>query len=293
MYQNILFPIDETTETSAILHHASEIAHWSDATIQLLFVANTARDSVTLVDNEVVDALEQQGQDVVSEAGETLETLGVEYGTDVVQGNPAPTIVEYAEQYDYDLIVMPTHARQGITRRIMGSVTEKVVRLSKVPVLTARMVSDDELTFPYERILLPTDGSRSAKHAATHGLELAAATDAEVHLLSVINDSSLGPDVRSMVSGSESEKVATEVMDDTVSRASELGVSSVVEHIEHGSPSEKILSSIDEYDIQAVVMGTTGKSGVDRILLGSVAEETVRNAPVPVITVAPTEETSD
>ncbi|WP_197409735.1 universal stress protein, partial [Haloferax profundi] len=155
MYERILFPVDETTESSAILHHASEIAHWSDGMVQLLYVANTARDSVTLVDNEVVDALERQGEDTVAEAGEILDTLGVEYGTDVVQGNPAPTIAEYATKYGYDLVVMPTHARHGITRRILGSVTEKVVRLSEVPVLTARMVDDDELTFPYDEILVP------------------------------------------------------------------------------------------------------------------------------------------
>ncbi|KAB1189891.1 universal stress protein [Haloferax sp. MBLA0076] len=287
MYERILFPVDETTESSAILHHASEIAHWSDGMVQLLYVANTARDSVTLVDNEVVDALERQGENTVAEAGKILDTLGVEYGTDVVQGNPAPTIAEYAQKYSYDLVVMPTHARHGITRRLLGSVTEKVVRLSEVPVLTARMVDDDELSFPYDEILVPTDGSQSAKPAAKHGLDLAAALDATVHVLSVVDDSSLGPDVRSMMSGDEYEQAATDAIESVASDARGLGVSNVVEHVEHGDPSDQILTFVEEHDVDAVVMGTTGRSGVDRILLGSVAEKTVRNAPVPVITVAP------
>lgn len=46
------------------------------------------------------------------------------------QGNPAPTIVEYAERYEHDLIVMPTHGREGVSRYLIGSVSEKIVRLS-------------------------------------------------------------------------------------------------------------------------------------------------------------------
>lgn len=287
MYEKILFPVDDATESSAILHHVSEIAHWADGTVQLLFVANTARDSVTLVDTQVVDALVRQGETVVGEAGETLDSLGVDYGTDVVQGNPASTIVEYAENYDYDLVVMPTHARQGLSRRILGSVTEKVVRLSSRPVLTARIEDTEGLQFPYDSILVPTDGSRSAARAAEHGLELAAATDATLHVLSVVDDTSLGPDVRSMLSGDEYEKAAADAIERVVEQAAERGISDVVEHVEHGTPSEEITAAIDEFDVDAVVMGTTGKGGVDRILLGSVAEKTVRNAPVPVITVAP------
>ncbi|WP_416841640.1 universal stress protein [Haloferax sp. DFSO52] len=293
MYEKILFPIDEATESSAILHHVSEIAHWADGTVQLLFVANTARDSVTLVDDTVVDALVNQGELVVNEAGKTLESLGVDFGTDVVQGNPAPTIAEYAEQYDYDLIVLPTHARQGLSRRILGSITEKVVRLSSRPVLTARLTDTDRLTYPYERILVPTDGSLSAKRAAEHGIQLAAATDATVHVLGVVDDSALGPDVRSMLSGSEYEQAVSTGIETVTSLAEEHGVSDVVEHLEHGKPSEQILETVEDNDIDAVVMGTTGKSGVDRILLGSVAAKTVRTAPVPVITVGPGQDASE
>ena len=124
---------------AAALHHAAEIAHWADATIQVLYVADTARDSVTVVEGHVVDTLVQQGEDIVSEAAKTLDTLGVSYTTDVVQGNPAPTIVDYAERYDHDLVAMATHARTGVRRYLLGSVTEKVVRTSDVPVLTVRM----------------------------------------------------------------------------------------------------------------------------------------------------------
>jgi len=286
MYENVLLPFDGSDGAAEVLHHASEIAHWADATLEVLYVADTTRDSVTVVEGRTVDALEQQGEDVVDEAAKTLDTLGVAYDTDVVQGNPAPTIVDYAERYDQDLIVMPTHGREGLSRYLVGSVTEKVVRLSSVPVLTVRMRPDETLVFPYEDVLVPTDGSPAATYAADHVLSLAASLDATVHVLSVVDDSVLGLDVRSTVSGEESERVATEAVEEVVSQAEARGVTDTVGSVERGSPVEEILDYIDSNDVHVVGLGTTGRTGTDRILLGSVAEKTVRAAPVPVMTVA-------
>ncbi|WP_276260685.1 universal stress protein [Haloglomus litoreum] len=286
MYDTILLPFDGSEGAAEALHHAGEIAHWADATIQVLYVADTARDSVTVVEGRTVDALVREGESVVEEAAKTLDTLGVECETDVVQGNPAPTIAEYAERYEQDLVVMPTHGREGLSRYLIGSVAEKVVRLCSVPVLSVRMQEDETLTFPYERILVPTDGSDAAMYAAEHTLSLAAALDATVHVCSVVDDAALGLDVRSARAGAEDETAATEAVEAVVSAARERGVPETVTHVEHGTPVEGILDCIEANDVHAVGMGTTGRRGTDRILLGSVAEKTVRSAPVPVLTVA-------
>lgn len=147
------------------------------------------------------------------------------------------------------------------------------------------MQPDEQLVFPYKNILIPTDGSPGATNAANHGLSLASALDATVHILSVVDDTPLGLDVRSMVSGEAGEAAATEAVDDLVAEAETQGITDTVRRIEHGVPIEEILDYVDLNDIDAVVMGTTGRRGTDRILLGSVAEKTVRSAPVPVITV--------
>ncbi|UPM44725.1 universal stress protein [Halocatena salina] len=286
MYENILLPFDGSEGAAEALHHASEFTHWADATIQVLYVADTTRHSVTTVDGHTVDGLVQRGEEIVDEAAKTLDTLGVSYDTDIVQGNPAPTIVEYAERYDQDLVVMPTHGREGISRYLIGSVSEKVVRLSSVPVLTVHLQADETIVFPYENILIPTDGSSAAMYATEHLVELAASLDATVHVLSVVDDSALGPDIRSTISGQESEQAATDAVDTVVSEAETRGVANTVGYIEHGTPVEEILDCIESNDIHAVGMGTTGKRSTERILLGSVAEKTVRSVPVPVMTVA-------
>ncbi len=57
MYDDILLPVDGSEEAAATLHHVAELANWADATVHVLYVADTTRDSVTVVDGQVVDAL--------------------------------------------------------------------------------------------------------------------------------------------------------------------------------------------------------------------------------------------
>lgn len=282
MYEDILLPYDGSNGASAVLHHASEIAHWADATVHVLFVADTTRDSVTVVEGRTVDTLVRQGEDVIEEATATLETLGVDYTSTVRQGNPAPTIGEYADETDQDLIVLPTQGREGLSGHLIGSVTEKVVRLSSIPVLAARMQPDERLAFPYEDVLIPTDGSFGATAAVQHGLSLASTLDATVHALSVTDDTSLLPDFGD---DEVDDAAATEAIDDLVSAADDYDVPETVRHVEQGDPAERIREYVEVNDVDVVVMGTTGHRGTDRILLGSVAEKTLRSVPVPVITV--------
>ena len=284
MYEDILFPYDGSDGAAAVLHHASELAQWAGATLHVLYVADTTRESVVVVEDRVVDALERQGDDIVAEAAETLDSLDTRYRTDVVQGNPAPTIVEYAAQYDHDLVVMPTHARAGLSRYLIGSVTEKVVRLSPTPVLTARMNPDEQLHFPYENLLIPTDGSEAAMAAAREGLSFADALDATVHVVSAVEDDSQVLDVLDGTADANSEKAAADAVDEVAAAAAGRGLTTA-RHVEHGPPVEVLLDCIERENVDAVVMGTTGRRGTDRILLGSVTEKTVRSAPIPVLTV--------
>lgn len=284
MYENILLPFDGSQGAKSALTHAGELADWAEANITLLYVADTTQHSVTVVEGEVVDVLVGKGEDIVAEGSNIVDGLGISHDTDVVQGNPPQTIVEYAERYEYDLIVMPTHGREGISRYLLGSVSEKVIRLSPTPVLTTRMQPDERHQFPYQNILIPTDGSPGAERAGKHGLSLAESLDATVHVLSVVEDTALGADVRSVIADQDLEKAAKAAVDDLVSEAESREITETVTHIHTGNPVEQILQYIDANDIHVVVMGATGRRGTDRILLGSVAEKTVRSAPVPVLT---------
>jgi nucleotide-binding universal stress UspA family protein len=137
MYETILVPTDGSSQSDAALDHAVTLARHHDATIHILYVADTNRDSLTAQGGEVVDALELEGDRITSEAVERVEP-GVDVVDTVEAGDPVETILDYATSVGADLVVMGTHGRRGLDRYLLGSTTERVVRLSSIPVLTVR-----------------------------------------------------------------------------------------------------------------------------------------------------------
>lgn len=287
MYERILLPVDERTVESEVLHHVGELAHWADARVTVLNVADTTRDSVTLSGTDVVDTLVESGDRVVDEVSDVLDSLGVDNETVVLQGAPAPTIAEYADENGFDLVVMPTRGRAGLARYLLGSVTEKVVRLASTPVMTVRMRGDEAVSLPFEHVLVATDGSEAAARAANHGIDLAAAADATLHVLTVTTDVSALEALAEDASETGGARAGREIVADVVADAEARGLTGVRTHVVHdGDPYEEIVAAVDRGDADVVVMGTTGRRGVDRILLGSVAGKTLQTATVPVVTVA-------
>lgn len=284
MYDRILFPTDGSEGANAVFDHVLELAADHGATIHILYVADTTHDSVTRIGDEVVDVLEHEGEQVADEIAERAMDRHVTTVTDVLQGRVPETIVTYAEEHDVDLIAMPTHGRTGLERVILGSVTERVIRTGTVPVLTLRPETDRS-NYPYENVLVPTDGSDAARKALERAVDIVTATGATLHLLSVVNVGALDLDHGSLQIDALQDS-ADEILEEASAVAEESGVDSIVTTSEvGGSVFRTIQAYVDEADIDLVVMGTQGRTGLDRFLLGSVAAKTVRTATVPVMTV--------
>lgn len=282
MFDRILFPTDGGDGADATFDHVLDLAADHDATVHALNVADTTHDSVTRVGRDVVDVLEREGEDVVEAAAERAADRGVEAVTAVLQGGVDETIVAYATDHEMDLIAMPTRGRTGLDRLLLGSTTERVVRRSPVPVLSLRP-DGEPARYPYRNVLVPTDGSERAAEALDRAVSLAARSGATLHLLSVVDVGTIGAEAYSgtdaLVSASE------ETVAEAAAVAEEAGVETV-ERVEVGSSAARgIRSYLADNDVDLVVMGTRGLTGVERYLLGSVAERTVRTSPVPVLTV--------
>ncbi len=137
----------------------------------------------------------------------------------------------------------------------------------------------------FKKILIPTDGSEYTKAAVSKGLEMAKATGAEVTALYVVDQTSFinFPMDSTIISVyTLLEREGEEAMDYVKKEAETLGVK-LTTRIEEGSPSRKIVDLSAEHDL--VVMGTLGRTGFSKLLLGSVAERVVRFAKCPVLVV--------
>jgi len=147
----------------------------------------------------------------------------------------------------------------------------------------------------YNKILLPTDGSKYAENAAKHAIWLASKSGATIIALNVVDTSSLvglpAEDLTVRVTEilkEEAHKSLENIQELIDDFKKEEGIDEEIELIKQskeGSPADVILKTVEEENVDIIVMGTSGKHGLDRFLLGSVTEKVVRSAKCPVLAV--------
>ncbi len=280
MFTDVLVPTDGSDCADRAVGYAEDIASRYGATVHVLSVA----DSRVLQHGPHSDQVRAACEEIVDDA---CEGLGDDVPVrDAVRTDlPHEAILAYADDEGIDLIVMGTHGRTGLERYLLGSTTEKVVRLSDVPVLTVRSTDVDEVAYPYSDVLVPTDGSAGAEVAIWPAIDVASAYDARLHALSVLETDPLGPDADAEEGGDASDERATAALETVRRAASDAGIGDVETAVRDGVTYREIVSYAEANGVDLIVMGTHGRTGLERYLLGSVAEKTIRRSPVPVMTV--------
>ncbi|ELY84814.1 universal stress protein [Natrialba taiwanensis] len=139
----------------------------------------------------------------------------------------------------------------------------------------------------YQDLLLATDGSEGAQLATDHAIELAYRLDATLHILSVAEKGPHGSEKRDRLRTepeNEADEAITEAVTEAEQAATDTGLE-VTTTVREGVPQDEIVEFATMNDMDMIVVGTAGRSGLDKLIVGSVAEEVVQNAPVPVVTV--------
>ena len=144
MYDRIVVPTDGSDEMGRVLAHAADLACIHGATLDFVYVVNTATFANLPMETSwegVRESLREEGEAALEGAETAVEGTAEEVSTErhTLEGGPAREIVAYAERTGADLVVMGTHGRGGINRILIGSVAERVVRTSTVPVLTVHV----------------------------------------------------------------------------------------------------------------------------------------------------------
>jgi nucleotide-binding universal stress UspA family protein len=140
-YRNIVIATDGSENNQRAISYGIEIAKLSGATVHALYVVDIVSFSSIPMDagwESMYDTLRKEGEKATSEVKELGKVSGVEVREVLLEGHPSNEIIDFAENNNADLIVVGTLGKTGLDRFLMGSVAEKVVRGSKVPVLVVR-----------------------------------------------------------------------------------------------------------------------------------------------------------
>lgn len=285
----ILWPTDLSKGAERAFPHAAVLAAWHDAGLHILNV----REGGTQVREEMAEQFPLSNDTLVELLGRVgvpsqpidLEDLAITQ-KQVDSTSPAEAIVAYSEKASVDLVVTGTHGRRGLRRLLLGSVAEEVLRTAPCPVLTVRAGEKNISAWNVQNILVPVDFSEGADRAVKHANELARTYGAQITLLHAVEEVMYpsaygmemadipGPDVLDRVEGSLA----------TMARE-EIGYEHVVVDSMIGYAPSVILDYEEEHDVDLIVISTHGRSGLERLLLGSVTERVVRRATCPVFVV--------
>lgn len=292
--ENILFPTDFTPRAEDAFSHAVHLASQHDARIHVFNVVTPEEadqtnpmDYLPLERSEGVLVLAAEDVDL---PGAPKPEASVEIIYRKMEGvSPAKEIIEYVAEHEIDLVVMGTHGRQGIERLLSGSVSEEVVRQSPSPVFTVLGRDEPQPGPEIQSVLAPVDFSESAHLGLAHARELAHVYNASLDLLHVVEEA-VFPSVYGI-------DPITPYMPDVQNRAREAleqlaeevvgGVVPTNLHVMPGYAARDIIDFAEEHDTGLIAMATHGRTGLERFLIGSVAEKVIRGATCPVFTVKP------
>lgn len=284
MYETIVVPTDGSPAADRAFEIALGLAQQFDASIHAIAVIELGQ-LPAVVDTEDADQYTELGTETLEELSARADETGVSVTTREIDAaaHVHRAIVDYTDEQDADLIVMGTHGKTGLNRLVLGSVTERTLRTSPVPVLTVH--EDSTLNPDFERILVPTDGSGPANVAADHGIALAAATGAAMHVIHIVDLTAVAKEFGSAEVLDALEESGQQAVDAVLGRADRADLRSVEASVLSGTPARAILDYAEARDINLLVMGTHGRSGLRRVFLGSLTEKIVRVADRPVLTV--------
>jgi len=311
MYRRMLVPLDGSELSEVVFPYIKELAARLDIEVVMLHVRSPEeQDKESLYQAYIkhkVEVAQRQMEDVRGEIGGELLTVRGENAV----GDPAEEILRYVDESEADLVLMATHGRSGIRRFVMGSVAEKVLQTSSVPVLLVSARVSQQIAYdkwPVRRILVPLDGSELAESVLSHVETLAkqrGAGPVEV-VLFIVCEPTVMPDYyppsarfgtpggavhvmpRDYAKGETAKQkiVCEQYLIGVKNKLSDSGISVRVE-VRVGKPAEEIIDYVETNPFHIIVMSTYGRSGFGRWAYGSVAAKVLQKSPSPVFLVRP------
>lgn len=279
-YRKILVAYDGSPSARNALVIASQMARANKSWIKVIAVLPSYQGDLELIGvQNIRETMEGPGRELLTEAKRIADAGDFHILTNLEQGEPFDRIVHVAEDENCDLIVMGRKGLSPLERELMGSVTARVIGHTGRDVL----VVPDGAGLAWGRLLLASDGAGSSDNATEKALSLAADYGSQLTALAVVytNDEFLAL-AHEMINGLIEKALAR--LDELVQRGAKLGVT-ITPLVREGEPHEVIIQQAGEDKADLVIMGSHGRKGLSRLLMGSVTERTIGYAECPVLVV--------
>ena len=295
MFSRILIPLDGSKTAEKVLPYARRLATVAHVVVDLLGVVELTDIAGDIGSNEAPYA-EALIREAVRNSTDYLENLAKTFrkgrvGYRVEQGRPEDIIIAAAAADTGTLIAMATHGRSGVSRWLLGSVTEKVLRGTVNPLLVVRAPRDAKTDgeAALTSVIVPLDGSDIAEAVLSRVADLAKALELHVVLVRVYalplatygEDDYYVPDYIELKDQFKDE--AEGYLNSTASFLRAQGVAHVSTVVVEGSAADAIISLARKTPDNLVAMSPYGRSGLQRWVLGSVTEKVVRHCEDPVL----------
>ena len=302
MYKNILVPLDGSELAEVVLPYAKELAGRLDLDLTLLHVCESQPEAHFMCQaylERAADTVRAQSREVQSKTGAPSGVKANEVRIHVVHGHPAEGILRYAEENKPDIILMATHGYSGVRRWVLGSVADKILRQSKIPVWLVRANIPEEIVhdeWPKRTLLVPLDGSKFAEVVLPHVQQLAKQRGAELVNIVLIRiyekpfvtadypESDWAKHVERMVNYFKQE--AASYLAEVQKSLSVAGLNVRAEVI-MGKPADEIIKYAHNNHPNLVVMATHGSSGLSLWEYGNIADKVLRGVSSPIFMVRP------
>ncbi len=304
MYTRILAPLDGSELSEQVLPHAQAFASGLSLPITLLTAIEPWHPSIgeslnpELHSHETEEHRTRHAQHYLDFVATRMRGAGVAANTAIPRGDPAEAIVQNAAQEHGTLITMSSHGRSGLARWWMGSIADRVLHTADAPLLMIRSHQNPGAAQERapEMLIVPVDGSGAAEQVLPHVAYLASTLGITVQLLQItISEAEyyqamsmglrvLPPQLPSFQSlSSRIDHDARSYIGCIRDRLMQQGVQRVEAQIMQGSPADCIVEMATANPNSLVAMTTHGRSGMGRMILGSVAERVVRQSGGPVL----------
>jgi nucleotide-binding universal stress UspA family protein len=270
--RRVLVPLDGTDSSTAILDDAVRLAG-PDGTLILVQEVKRITGRAAGVYDPVLDT--ELARQHLAGVAAGLRARGISVTTHThTTYHVAGAIAEAAREHEADMIACTTHSHGTLGSFLWGSVAWKVLVHSPVPVVL-RHPNTGEGARPmppqHRRVLVPLDRSQLAEKALPLALKLAAEWNAPIDLVVVV------PFVR--------EDADAPPVQDYLAHLRESLAGQVQTHVLTGDPVQELIAFVHGADVTDIVMTTHGRTGLSRVLVGSVAYEMIRRSALPVIVV--------